>query len=719
MHSLDRPSLGSTPDVLRALAKDKADDRASALEDISRLWARQHRWYYRNVVEDYAYYYGDHYGYWNEAESIWVSRPKAPRDTVRLVINQTMPTVDQAAALVSQENPQLGATGGTSEGSDRKSAEGADALIEHRWRHFRHSENYVESARSAAICGTDLWHGQWDTTRGRHVTTGLKMTKPPKFTEDGEVESDPEFESETEPEGEAVWEPLFPQNVRYAPTARHPYDGLGVFVVQEMRVADLQEAHPKSKGKGKGDEHKMTVESVEADKDLSDVRRMAQMTNAKRGAGAEDSARESAVCQVFYLRRHEKYPNGYMAIFTQGRMLYEGDNPVYPTQEEKDELDPRICWPVISIRWKPRKNSPWGEGLVRHLVPFQKAINGTVSKAVQHVAMIASAKVILPKKFEGSMTDMVGQVLRVGSSFRAGDIGYLSPPQMPAEYIAIWRELKEDMRNVAGLSAATQGQSKSGDSGYKTDLLQKRDFGRLAPVKAAIDASWGELVRFDLFLFRRHAEHARKLLIVGNNMESAIRAFDRSDIASGTDVIVYNDQSVPRDPNKRMLFLRGMVEAGFLDPTIPQQREQIFSLLYLRDFRGFMERGQANLRRAERENLAIMAGEPVEVIPDIDDHLQHISVLDELVLSEEYEIKVRQELEESEGTTSPTREAARQHRAEHLAAMQGQPPIGGPAGPAPPPTSGGPVEQPPSSVALPPPEGNPASEMPAMTGDVQ
>ena len=698
---------GAKTSVAKVLEREEPDERARGLHDVCDKWADCHEWYYREAAECYAFYHGDHYGYWDGYTRSWIATPDAPSDMVRLTVNLIQPIAEQGTSILTQEKVQFGVVAATSEGRDSATSEAGDAVLEHGWHHHRMSDLYHKSALAGFVCGTGIIHEQWDDSRGRPIHDGVRLKSPDEFDDlDGmdSITAEDLFEPVVRPEGDAFLEHLNPEEWVPDPASRGPYDGVGCFVRREIGRAELFDQFPKLKGDEDDEENREVASTGTGDDALYRLNRLSKLSTRSADWGTDHGVRETEIVYIFYQRSTPDRTKGYMAIFACGKMLYEGDNPVYPTDEgvEANESWPRICWPIMVHRHLIRENSPWGLGPVAAMIDCNKALNGLWSKTVQHAAKIANSKVKLPKGLDVEWTDEDGQVVRIPRNVDGNSIGYINPPPMSNEFGAAADRAQGYMEYLSGVNSATAGQQPYADtSGRALQLLQNRDFGRLSPVKQRLDSCWAEVARYYLFLFRRHASNERKVLVVGENKRTVMREFDRSALAAGLDVVTFNDQSIPRNPSDRILWVTNLAQ-NILDMTVPSQRELVFELLNLRDFRGFIDHQSPHRSKARRENLKLMRGDPVAVWPG-DDHLQHKATLEELILSEEFESQVQREI--AEAGVSQTYQLVMAHYMEHEQALvQVQP--GGPPAP------GMPAEQPIEGAA--PPDAAPQMPAPQM-----
>lgn len=626
------------PEVHRAVSETNddgsprtADDRAKDLHDLALGWYESHEWYYAETKQCLAMENGAQFGYWNLRERRWVSTPESRSpDVIRIPINLIKPAVDQAKAMLTAERPVMGATAATSEGADLASGEAANELTEHQWRFHQLTRKYESTARAAFSTGTSFVLVEWDRSKGPLYVSGASVG------EDGEIVPTHAMQ------GDLRFTVLQREMVAFDPASREEQDGVGLFVKRRMSRSRLMALFPdrkevllKSDG---GDDcdpsHGRGEEYVE------------RFSPATGSAGDESThVADELTVYTFYLRASSDRPQGGTFIFTsEGKALYEGPNEVYPTFEESTsgELWPRVNFPVFVLYGDQRENSPWGRGRTLDAIPIQKAVNGAFSKAIQHAALIANAKPILPGRSDFEWTDIPGQVIRTRRGERAADFGYLNPPPMPQEYLQIVNTGRELIENSMGINAASNGGSPTSDaSGRLAQQLQQRDQTRIAPIKAALDMKWAEIITYALRLFRRHADQKRRVLIVGENGAQALRFFDKSSLAAGTDIMVFNDQSIPRDPSQRMLWLLNF-STVLGQAKDEQERDLMLDLMRLRDLKGHLEKRSPHRVEALRNNRMLLMGE-IPIPKPHNNALTHLATLEELLCSEEFQRKVEQE----------------------------------------------------------------------------
>lgn len=623
---------GVQTDAYRAISTEDREgkprsekERGRALLDLAKRAYDAHDWYYREVIEISAMKNGAQFGFWNKAQQRFVSVSDAEDENViRIPVNLIKPAIDQAKAMLTSERPIFGAAAATSEGADSASAEISDAIIEYLWRYHSLSELYGDTAEGAFGEGTDFILVEWDPSRGAPQPQLVS-------NEDGEVEE------VMQPQGDLKFTRVQRDQVAFDPAAQGPQDGAYVVIRRKMSRDYLLHAFP-----DKADELKRDVDVNRWERTEDFVARYSPATGRADVLGSE--ADDSLTVYTFLYAACRTLPEGAAIIVTsEGAILHEGENDMIPTREElaQGEQWPSQRWGLFTLRGDRRGNSPWGRGRTLDAMPIQKAVNGMFSKCVQHGAIIANSKPILPKASDFKWTDM-STVIRYGRGQSPASFGWITPPPMPQEYLQLVSLGRELIENEMGINAASNGGSPTSDaSGRLVESLQQRDQTRIAPIKASLDLVWADIMTYALRLLRRYATTQRRIQIVGENGVTAMKFFDRASLAAGTDVMVFNDQSIPRDPSRRMLWLMNF-STMLANAKDEQQRALLLDLARLRDFKGYLEKQNPHRVKALRHNRMLELGE-VPIPAPWDHPLTHRATLEEYLCSEAYDLKVAEE----------------------------------------------------------------------------
>ena len=692
---------GNAPDICKALAEPDEAKQARMLLDVAGEWFRGNSWYYRETAECAAFYAGAHWGFWSDPRGLWVTMPMTrDPDDVRISIPVYKAVIDQATATLVQEDPHFDTTAAKADARDVAASDAASAFTGYIWRHLRLGDKYRLSARSVFNGGTALIYVRWDPTRGPIVPTGRDtVVREPEFDEQGNLIAEPEFAPELDHTGALAFDILPPDALAPDPGSTGEGDGAGVFIRQQMSRSWLYENFPdKFQQAGEGDPPGSDPDGGGMDSTL--IGRWSPVVGQDTVVPGTKAANDMVWVYTWYGRQTKKHPRGTMRVFADnGTMLATADNPVYPVGNEDPSMDVDTHWPVIRVVCDERDGVYWGQGRGIAMVGPQKALNGMVSKAVQHAAKISNAKVKLPAGMADVWTDQIAQVIRIPRATNTNDIGYVNPPPMPQDYGLIADRMREYMEYVAGIGAATQGQLPSADtSGIAIGRLQQRDMTRIAPVKRSLDAGWAIAIGLGIRYFRRWSSGETKALIAGDNKKSAVREFNAASFADQTDVIAFNNTYLPADPSQRMMWLTQFAQTiGQVQD--PEMRRLLIRLANVRDAAEFLDQMDPDDVKARRQNLRLLNGEDISpYILACDDPLTNKAVLEELLKSEDMEeIANREKADPANMGQSPTQAKALAAWDWYSRMAMGAVP-GAPMGGMSPPGAGGPPGAMPPSV---------------------
>lgn len=651
----------SAPTVIQALRLTSPVGRAVALWNIFSQWRMAHEPLFQEADRAYHFYMGNQWGYYSAALTAYVPIPTWSPDVIRVTMNKIQPGVEQMVSILTAERPVFGAVAGSTETIDSAASEAANDVCEWIQNEFDLLGMRRRMARGCGIAGWRWVLVEWDSSAGSMVTQPVPL---------GVDASGEPISRQPGPEGSFSFKELSHRQVVWDPSAMRWGEGAAVFVCEAVSRFDLRSRFPNVRVE-------QIVQSC-GDESLRRVWGLGQPAQSSLApgafAGGDAGVRDDAIVVTAIVPSCKDFPMGRRVVFADGIVFDETDNPVYPTPEESAIGEP---WPknpfgsLVRFVHLERESSPVGRGPTTSAIPGQQMVNGGWSKFAQHAAKLGGMKLFVPMALTTEMSDETVQVVPYARSVDMTHAGYRAPPDISAQFVNMIREGEAAIDEALGINAATKGQANAEDSNAKVKTLQQQDIGRLQPVKEDQDRAEIDLLRYALFLFRRHADVPRKVQVVGENRRGAIKMLDRTAILPSTNIVLYNDRSIPRDPAQRMVWLQSFIQTGVLQLPA-EQRETIIQLMRLRDFKGFMEHQAPHRDRARRENIAIMGGGDIGVL-QMDDHLIHMKVLDELILSEEFETKVKEELlDPANGGQSPTYLKTFTHRDEHKAMLMGQ-----------------------------------------------
>ena len=119
---------------------------------------------------------------------------------------------------------------------------------------------------------------------------------------------------------------------------------------------------------------------------------------------------------------------------------------------------PVVRYPVVVMRWKPRKKCIYGIGEAEGLIPNQKAINFNLAMLLLSVQQTAWPKLLsTPGAIRQPVTNEPGEHL-IDHSAGGGGIRYLNPPAFGATAMNLSSVVLEMSRTIAGVSEISTGE---------------------------------------------------------------------------------------------------------------------------------------------------------------------------------------------------------------------------------------------------------------------
>lgn len=593
-------------DLFSSLRYAEPDERARALEAVvsraSRsLDARRRIW-----SECDGMTYHDQWGELSEAHGSWQPRGPAPANkVVRIEENLIYPLLEQRTSLLIAEKLNLRVRAGASEGKDAAAAKGGDKLLRYAWEHLDMEGHRLDVAEGCSVLGNWFLHPMWDEMAGPLVTDERGY-----MDESGEPLG---MEATEKPGGDVAVESLSPYEViaDRSMTNRNP----GMWIAAHRMVAtELLRNNPRFDPEQIDDIAPEGSLGRSGSEYAARRRAMHPRSNDPWGSTTEASAdRESVLVTTLYVRRTAEYLRGRMFIIAAGKMLYEGDNPMYARADEPSKASPDWPYPIFPFRDHPVPGAFYGQGVVVRAIAPQKAINGAISKAVLQIRKVSHPTLIHPKGIDFKKTDEPDQQVAVNPMLPAGSIYYLKAPPLSQETFQLIAHSFDTMQLIFGVNESTAGSLPSADtSGRAIEALQKSDNSRLAPMKIRRTRQLAMLMTYVLRLYQRHCEVGRQVEITGENRKTEVLEFNEATLQSGLDVVMFDDLMRPNDPARRMVWAQTLGQLGIFRPEDPRHRAALAQLIGFADVEGFEEstlRGDYEVQL--RENLRIYAGEEV------------------------------------------------------------------------------------------------------------
>lgn len=608
--------------------KGDEDECAAKLMSTCERWKQSARLLWPGWAESHGMTYGDQFGAFSwDARGMWKSRTPVPeKKLTRIAIPHMNAIITDVASLQCQDELNMKCSPPSDSSAAASSCEAGDALVSWMWDEQNYDEINVTAREEAAVVGTCWIFPQWDPSIG--ATVDQVIGEEPVFGPPDPTTGIPTTLGTRPVMGRAP-EGGFSDRIVSCfegfpdPASRSEWDGEGFIIEEKLPIAALRRMYPKHKDVFTRDSSPGAADGTYWADRAKGVSPRGLSTYA--GAAMAMQAERSKVITVF-MRKCPEFPRGRWAVVAHGKLVFKGDNPVYPTEKEekKGERHPSIHWPVFRIAHKVVKGSYWGQGIAPYLVDLQRKLNGVASKFLHMLKRTSHPVLVKPKRTTFTKTDEPDQQIEVGADIQPGSIYYLQAPTFPQELQYAERYTVEQMEALAGIHAGTRGASKTNDSGTKDRQLFQRDLGRLEIPKRRNDRQMGRIFSYKLQQWRRYATTARTIKVVGPNLTTAVMSLDMASVAPGTDVVVYPDLMMPKDPAGRMLHISTAIDRKIIDMSDPVQRAGAARLLGFPGGEKMFEESLSSDRRcAENEGQRMYRGEPCQ-IEFWHDHAQHI-----------------------------------------------------------------------------------------------
>jgi len=693
------PSAKRLPGMLAALKKPKgSDDRAKALTTEIEDWFEAWLWIRKERIELSAHYNGLHWGYLDDRRLLWVGNTlDEDADRVRITVPVTKRCVDQAAAMMTQDDPVFRAAQGRPGVAAAAAGECARAFLDKVWEQHRLADLYQDTAKSSFYLGTDFILLEHDETAGplgpilRPDGTPVMEAIPDDEASEGADDEAGEGEAPVMPEGvgadgslvapsgpaggvapqdgsdagapapallppTAVAPPVRPkfgpqgdlkyrvvpgEDVAFDPLSkkRGGQDGIGVVIRWQESRARLMEIAP--------DKFEELPESGQPEARSTVTESRIARSSASGSPYGDEKQDDALTVYCLFLRARPDAQRGNAFLICEGKILWEGDNDIYPTEEEvkNGELWPAENWPLFDFIADSRPGCPWGRARTLDVIGLQHAINAEASKCLQDDALMANRKYVMPAGMDDEPTDEPGQVFRVARQFWAmtnGDPVRIINNGLGPDYLSHMAVLIAQFEQAVGINAASQGQAPSNDpSGRLSDSLQKRDDARIAPLRRAHNRQWARLQNYALRLIRRHWTGERMLKMTGADGSVALQSFKVADLAAGTEVLVMQD-TLPSDMQQRQLLLTNVTKDLAALGDNEELKTAYLEALGMPDMTDFLRRRSPHLSSAIDNNRLLLLGQRPLPAP-WDNPLIHKAELERFLCSRDYKDRVTAE----------------------------------------------------------------------------
>lgn len=557
----------------------------------------------------------------------------------RNVYNEISPKVETRFAILSKRRNHMKNRPASSSSEDRTSAKIGNKVLASTRSRLRMSELSQEANLIAGVMGTAIWKTTWDSSLGNIV--GLLIEE--KDREEKEITPLQAYEKELL--GDSI--NLKSRYIREGDVNTTLHSPFEIYpenptkpLRDNQRVMHVVLMSPEQVFEKWGVIEKGT------DNETFKIISSNQLNYGGAISGRTEGYQFGISTQKNTVRVYEEhempsatYPHGRLIICTDNHLLYYGSQP--DALGENDTFE--FCF---DIQQSVKTDGFFGRSVVERLIPIQDKYNAVKNRKQDYLNRLAIGVIVFE---EGSLSDE--EELRT-NGIAPGDMiayaqnsnppKYMEIPPLPQSLENEERDLLSSFNRVAGVSQLAEQSTTPINvvSGTAIAGLAEQDDTRIGLEAENIRTCIAGIGRKWLILYQHHVMFTRMVKEIGRNDEFEIGQFVGSDLTS-FDVFVEPEPEASDTLSQRRQKVVELLNSGLFNDTktgniTEEGRVKIFEMLELGNWEDFVTAEDAQQRRAERENNAMVAGDRA-VIRSFDDDIVHIAKHNNFRLMAEYE----------------------------------------------------------------------------------
>ena len=513
------------------------------------------------------------------------------------VFNQIAPIVETRISKISSSMPNVTVVPASMEESDFESAKLSKQILSS----VSNRLNLVDIQKTATtwseLCGTAFYKVIWNTNSGKMVATDDAGNKIKEG--DVQIEVVSPFE-------------IFPDNL----SCERLED---INSIIQARAVDIDQVR--------------TEWGIDVDAEDVHAFTLDSTTNNLGGLGYNAHINKVANIELAhhcvlierYIRPCKNLPNGRLTVVAGGKLLFDGDLPYL-----NDELDGRT-FPFVKQISNYMPGSFFGVSVVDRLIPLQRAYNAVrnrkheyFNRTVMNVLAVEDGSVDTDAlELEGLSP---GKVLVYRQGSKMPEI--MQNPKSAIDFDAEEERLLDEFKTISGVSdmMSKSVAQYTNMSGVALELLAEQDNTRLATAIDSTQLAIKTVAKYVLRLYKQYAVLPRLLKISGAGGSVEMHYWNQNEICS--DDVVFDTSTDAMDSLvQRRTMLFDLISKGLMfdqDGKFSQtMRKKCLDLLGFGMWENTVDLCELQINHAREENLQLLKGEPISILP-IDDHKLHI-----------------------------------------------------------------------------------------------
>lgn len=513
------------------------------------------------------------------------------------VFNQIAPIVETRISKISSSMPNVTVVPASMEESDFESAKLSKQILSS----VSNRLNLVDIQKTATtwseLCGTAFYKVIWNTNSGKMVATDDAGNKIKEG--DVQIEVVSPFE-------------IFPDNL-----SCERLEDMNSII--HARAVDIDQVRSEwGIDVEAEDVHAFTLDST-----TNNLGGLGYNAHINKVANIELS--HHCVLIERYIRPGKNLPNGRLTVVAGGKLLFDGDLPYL-----NDELDGRT-FPFVKQISNYMPGSFFGVSVVDRLIPLQRAYNAVrnrkheyFNRTVMNVLAVEDGSVDTDAlELEGLSP---GKVLVYRQGSKMPEI--MQNPKSAIDFDAEEERLLDEFKTISGVSdmMSKSVAQYTNMSGVALELLAEQDNTRLATAIDSTKLAVKTVAKYILRLYKQYAVLPRLLKISGTGGSVEMHYWNQNEICS--DDVVFDTSTDAMDSLvQRRTMLFDLISKGLMfdqDGKFSQaMRKKCLDLLGFGMWENTVDLCELQINHAREENLQLLKGEPISILP-IDDHKLHI-----------------------------------------------------------------------------------------------
>lgn len=334
-----------------------------------------------------------------------------------------------------------------------------------------------------------------------------------------------------------------------------------------------------------------------------------------------------------------RYPQGRLIICTDNNLLYYGPLPE-PLGENGEYIQP------FDVQQSLKTDGFFGKSFIERMVPLQERYNAIKNRKQDYLNRVSIGVI---EAQEGALVDKdyylqhgiaPGEIVEYAVGYDRPQ--YMAMPDLPEEMYREEQNLLSALDRYSGVSQlAKQSVTPSNlVSGVAIAGLAEQDDTRIGLEAENIKNCLCSVAKKWLILYHNNVKFERMVKDLGRSDEFEVASFIGSDITS-FDVFVESEPEASDTLSQRRQKVIELLNSGLFNDTetgniTNEGRIKVFEMLELGNWEDFVDADDAQQRKAERENNAMIAGD-IATIREFDDDILHISKHNNFRLYAEYE----------------------------------------------------------------------------------